>query len=250
MFFNIKYLSSDVDWCESNFTYCNEIAEMWNSLTSTSFAIFGIYGLYKMPIYNRSVFFFFLNNIFIGITSVLFHSTLSIEGQIMDEFSILFYAVCGIIYLEKYNEKYKKQTIIALLLVPLAVYIYPIMNRLLLLLVVAPYVLYLSKKNSHYLGTIDSKILNIILNTRYYFGLSVVCWVIDYLCFLPFGSHFIWHVLIAFVCYSLTVILQIVAYNRMNMYKNTLHIEYTKLMKIIEIPYLEFDEIPDIKNYV
>ena len=248
MSFNIDYMTSDVDWCEDNFTYCNEIAEMWNSLTSLVFSVFGIYGIYKMPISNYPIFFFFLNNVFIGITSVLFHSTLSIEGQILDEFSILFYTTCGIIYLEKYHITHKTQTIITLLFVPIAVYIYPIMNRLLLLTIAAPYVLYLSSKNSEYLGNIDREIINIILNTRFYFGLSVLCWIIDYLCFLPFGSHFIWHILIAYVCYSLTVILQIVVYNRINMYRDNLYIEYTTLMCIINIPYLDFVEMTNIKN--
>lgn len=232
----IKYLTSEIDWCEDNFVYCDKIAEMWNSLTSLAFVFFGLFGMYKMPIRTPSVYFFYLNNIFIGFASILFHSTLSIEGQILDEFSILFYIFNGVIYLERYYKKYRKLTVLSIISVPAIVYIYPIMNRL-LLFIVGLYVLYLSKRDSKYLGNIDNELFNIIKYSRISFGISLICWIIDYICFLPMSSHFIWHILIAYTCYTLTLILHVVSYNRHNLYKDLLHIKYTKYCKI---PYLEF----------
>ena len=237
-----KYLTSDVDWCEDNFVYCDKIAEMWNSLTSCAFVFFGLFGIYKMPIKKVPIYFFFANNIFIGLTSVFFHSTLSIEGQVLDEFSILFYTVNGIIYLEKYHRTHIYSTILAVTGIPIAVYVYPIMNRLLLFTCAVPYVLYIARKNRNYLATIDYEILNLIKYCKKSFAISFVCWIIDYLCFLPFSSHLFWHILVAYTAYTLTVILQIVSYNRYKLYKNLLHVKYTKYGMI---PYLEFDNYQD-----
>jgi len=237
----IKYLTSEIDWCEDNFVYCDKIAELWNSLTSGFFILFGLYGLYKMPIKNKYVYFFYSNNIFIGLTSILFHTTLSIEGQILDEFSILFYILNGVIYLEKFHKTHIKTTVLSIISVPFLVYIYPIMNRFFLFMT-APYVLYLAKKNTNYLKEIDKDIYKLICNSRLSFGISFICWIVDIICFLPIGSHFIWHILIAYSCYNLTVILQIIAYNRKSLYKNILHI---KFINYINVPYLEFNDKND-----
>ena len=115
----LQYLTSDVDWCEDNFVYCDKIAEIWNSLTSCVFIFFGLFGIYKMPIKSASIYFFFANNIFIGLTSILFHSTLSIEGQVLDEFSILFYIINGIIYLEKYHRTHIYLTVLVVTVIPI-----------------------------------------------------------------------------------------------------------------------------------
>jgi hypothetical protein len=236
-----EYLTSDVDWCEDNFVYCDKIAEMWNSITSGFFILFGLFGIYKMPIKTKSVYFFFVNNIFIGLTSILFHSTLSIEGQILDEFSILFHTLNGIIYLEKYHKTHKELSVLTVISMPLLVYVYPIMNRFFLFMMV-PYVLYLARKYMNYLKTIDEDIYLLIKYSKKSFYISFVCWIIDYICFMPISSHFIWHIFIAYSCYCLTIILQIISYNRRNLYKNLLHIEFTKYGKI---PYLEFNEYQD-----
>ena len=156
----IKYLSSDIDWCEDNFTYCDYIAEFWNSLTSLLFVMYGLFGLYKTPIKTYFTNILYFNNIFIGVTSVLFHSTLSIEGQILDEFSILFYIFIGLIYVQKYYIKYPFLTYISVPLLPLVVYMYPIMNRFLLFSISA-YVFKVCKDKRKELNEIDNELFNI-----------------------------------------------------------------------------------------
>ena len=241
----IKYQTSEIDWCEDNFVYCDTIAEFWNSLTSFIFVFFGLFGIYNIPISNKSVYFFFFNNIFIGLTSFLFHSTLSIEGQILDEFSILFYMLNGIIYLEKFHKTHLFYSILTISMVPILVYIYPIMNRFCLFMT-TPYILYISNKNYNYLISIDKDISKLIIISKVSFVSSFLCWIIDYLCFLPISSHFIWHILIAYSCYNLTVILEIISYNRRNFYKKKLHIKFTNYFYI---PYLEFDNYAEKLYY-
>ena len=83
-----KYLSSPMNWCEPKFLYSIYIAEFWNSITSLVFCLIGIYGYYihKDLGLNNTPWFLL---IMIGLTSFLFHLTLSFIGQFMDEFSII-----------------------------------------------------------------------------------------------------------------------------------------------------------------
>ena len=236
----IKYLSSDVDWCEDNFVYCNYIAEFWNTLTACTFIFFGLFGIYKAPINNNIVNIFYGNNIFIGITSILFHSTLSIEGQVLDEFSILLYFLFGSIYLNKHHIKYPKTCILFILLVPITVYIYPIMNRFLLLLI-GFYVFKMCLKEKNYLKNIDKELVSILYLTKRAFFISLFSWICDYICFLPISSHFIWHIYISYVTYLLTVLLQAIIYHRNNTY-NKLQIEYYKIL-YFKIPYMKVNDM-------
>ena len=128
----MKYLTSEIDWCENNFIFCDYIAEFWNTITSFFFIFYGLYGIYKIPIKKKEIYIFYLNNIFIGVTSVLFHGTLSIEGQILDELSIILYKVIGIIYLEKYYISNPLLSLISLIIIPPMVFVYPVVNRFLL----------------------------------------------------------------------------------------------------------------------
>jgi hypothetical protein len=224
----IKYLTSEIDWCENNFVYCNYIAEFWNSLTSCIFIIYGVFGIYKAPIKNNIVNIFYGNNIFIGLTSILFHSTLSIEGQILDEFSILLYILIGSIYLNKHHIKNPIISGLVLFLVPVVVYIYPIMNRF-LLFSIGFYIFNMCLKERDYLEKIDKKLVDILYLTRRSFFISLFSWIIDYLCFLPISSHFIWHIFISYVTYLLTVLLQGIIYHRNQKYKD-LYIKYYNLL--------------------
>lgn len=230
----IQYLSSEIDWCEDNFVYCNYIAEFWNSLTSCIFILYGIYGIYKSPVKNNIVNIFYGNNIFIGLTSILFHSTLSIEGQIADEFSILLYILLGSIYLNKHHINNPILSGLVLLTVPIIVYIYPIMNRF-LLFGIGFYIFKMCLRERDYLINIDKKLIDILYLTRRNFFISIFTWVIDYLCFLPISSHFIWHIFISHVAYLLTILLQGIVYHRNYKY-NDFCIKYNRIC-IFKIPY-------------
>ena len=83
-----EYLSSPMRWCESKFVYSIYIAEFWNSITSLVFCLMGIYGYYshkELGVNNAP----WILLIMIGLTSFLFHFTLSFIGQFLDELSII-----------------------------------------------------------------------------------------------------------------------------------------------------------------
>lgn len=83
------YNSSDIDWCEGNYHYFPAIVEFWNTLSSFSFVIFGIYGITNTLFSKIKTAYFLL--CVIGFTSAYFHSTLSLFGQLLDEVSILIF---------------------------------------------------------------------------------------------------------------------------------------------------------------
>jgi alkaline ceramidase len=109
-----KLLSSEVDWCEENYTVTPFIAEFWNtvrylqnakilhSFFFQSNAIFLIippilsikyknYGeVLKVPVgYVWSLL------TIVGLGSIYFHSTLSLVGQLVDEIAILWVIMCA-----------------------------------------------------------------------------------------------------------------------------------------------------------
>ena len=98
-----EYESSSINWCESNYYFSNFICEFnnsWSSLLYIYFAIYTIY-YYSKFINNYYIYFILFSSILVGITSYLFHSTLSIAGQLMDESSIILFIISSDITVNK-----------------------------------------------------------------------------------------------------------------------------------------------------
>lgn len=89
-----KYDSSPIDWCEENYVYSPYIAEFFNTVSSFAMIMCALYGRF---IYDRGEFRSFepvswviwVLMAFVGVGSVLFHGTLSVAGQILDELPIV-----------------------------------------------------------------------------------------------------------------------------------------------------------------
>ena len=95
-------MSQNHDLCEANYVWSSYIAEMWNTISSLSYIFLGVYGLnmYKLKWYRKIN---YISLIFIGIGSVIFHSTLNRFGQILDELSIVNAIYIGMIMINPTN---------------------------------------------------------------------------------------------------------------------------------------------------
>ena len=97
----LTYESSPVDWCEDNYTVSGNIAEFTNTISNILFFVIPIFCLgarvwnsYTKYISNGAyIQLFFL--IFIGVSSVYFHATLSLMGQLLDEVAIIWSLCLG-----------------------------------------------------------------------------------------------------------------------------------------------------------
>ena len=104
---SFSYLSSTIDWCETNYIMSNYICEFQNSFSSFAYCLLTYYQYrkYKNIIVNNKLFFnlLFINNFLLGLSSFLFHSTLSYIGQFLDEgFIVTFIFLINIIFSDKY----------------------------------------------------------------------------------------------------------------------------------------------------
>ena len=96
-------MSQIPDWCEKNYIWSIYIAEMCNTISSLNYIFLGVYGLkmYSKLKWYKNI--NYISLIFIGIGSVIFHSTLSRFGQILDELSILNAIYIGMIMINTNN---------------------------------------------------------------------------------------------------------------------------------------------------
>jgi len=191
-----EYLSSPIRWCESVqgiFLYSPYIVEYWNSITSLVFCFFAIYGYVSYKNYNKDNipwFLFFM----IGITSFLFHSTMSFTGQFLDELSIiLLLTYCLKIY---YNLNSYLYILLTCILSSIS-WFYPSMSPPMLLISGLSLILttYFSEKSPQLL---------LLWNTSFYIGMfAITMWLLDFLCFT--NTHMYWHIFVALSVYLLLV---------------------------------------------
>jgi dihydroceramidase len=84
-------VTSNVDWCERNYSHTSYIAEFYNTLSSLPMIWMGLVGMIecrrlRLPKqYGLSFFALFV----VGIGSVLFHSTLAYSAQLADELPMI-----------------------------------------------------------------------------------------------------------------------------------------------------------------
>lgn len=206
MFEIFNYNTSTVDWCESNYYFSPIICEFnnsWSSLLYSYFAFF-IYFTYNKYIYNKTIYSIIIASFMVGITSLLFHSTLSFAGQLMDEGSIVLFIIASDLAI---NMNYISTIIFSFFLILSLFYSY---YCRFILITLGSMIIY---------RTIQKIKLNMVLYPHFIFTLkqfilAIIIWLIDLLfCdYLLFATHFIWHIITSFALYNL-IILTIVLHN-------------------------------------
>lgn len=192
-----QYHSSELRWCEFQYTQSNYIVEFWNSVTSLFITLVGIYGLSKSS-KNAKMFYSLL--LFIGFASAYFHATLSFTGQLLDELGIT--AMMLMANYTIYSDDNIGLWLITIfgVIQLLVQFAYSEYNRFVLFL----YAILFVNKFWLALKSRDKK-------TRWYshitialFLMSVTCWICDfYICdrYSFFNFHGIWHIFIALTAY-------------------------------------------------
>jgi hypothetical protein len=82
---------STVDWCETNYNVLDFVAEFWNSVSGVAIAISAIYFKANNKVKELNRVFWLLMLVSVG--TILFHSTLLYEYQLLDEMPMLLIAM-------------------------------------------------------------------------------------------------------------------------------------------------------------
>ena len=200
-----NYFSSTIDWCEINNENSVIIVEFWNSISSLFISFLGAVGIYYYP--NTIILYHTL--IPIGITSFYFHATLSLLGQMLDEFFIAYSIVVSLHYIN-YNV-YRICNPYYLILINgaqiIILFVKPTLNRFILFMYAGYCYKIINNIKNTECTDLSLKYINIAQKV---FIMSACCWVIDYLCVIPINLHALWHVLIGvsatFIFHALRVI--------------------------------------------
>ena len=199
--YNLNYESSSIDWCEENYFVSNMICEFNNSWSSLLYIVFALFTLfnYSKFISNSFIYLIILSSILVGITSLIFHSTLSIGGQIMDESSIIMFIVTSDITL---NCNYCLSLIFCIMLI-LSLLI-PHYCRF-ILLGLGFFIIYNTVQNvkTNYYELWPHFIITLTI-----FTIAIIFWIVDMLfCdYLLFATHFIWHIFTSIALHNLIIL--------------------------------------------
>ena len=200
------YFSSTIDWCEINNENSVLIVEFWNSISSLFISVLGVIGVYY---YYPNAAILYHTLIPIGLTSFYFHATLSLFGQILDEFFIAYSIVISLHYINYYVCRICNPYYLILIngTQIIILFVNPTLNRFILF----AYAGYCYKIINHIKNNECADLpLKYITIAQKIFMMAVCCWLIDYLCVLPINLHALWHVLIGvsatFIFHALRVI--------------------------------------------
>lgn len=99
LFWSWQRGSSDVDWCEGNYTKSKYIAEFYNTISNILFFVLPPIAVFKYSNYalyiDAGIHVVFLLLVIIGAGSGYFHATLSLSGQLFDEWAIIWTGAAG-----------------------------------------------------------------------------------------------------------------------------------------------------------
>ncbi|XP_070496735.1 alkaline ceramidase-like [Chironomus tepperi] len=103
---SLEWHSSPVDWCEPNYAVVPYIVEYYNTLSNIVFLILPPLMMYLYRGYankiNSGIQIVWIFYMIVGASSMYFHGTLSLMGQLLDEISILWvYAIAVSLYCPK-----------------------------------------------------------------------------------------------------------------------------------------------------
>ena len=194
----MDYDTSPMIWCEDKYIYSEYIAELWNSVTSLIFTFLSIYGYiyHKDSFKDRKINLLWVFFGLIGITSFIFHTTLSFFGQFIDEVSINIFLTYALVMFYKINII---NFWIGVTFLSLICWYVPQFSPFILLS--SGFVLVYKTRNE-----IEDKNEHKYWNKGFNLGVtSIFFWIIDFICYIP--THMIWHILIAMCAYYYTVII-------------------------------------------
>ncbi|KAL7015249.1 hypothetical protein ACKWTF_016362 [Chironomus riparius] len=97
---SLEWHSSPVDWCEPNYAVVPYIVEYYNTLSNFAFLIFPPLMIYLYRGYankiSSGIHIVWIFYMIVGVSSMYFHGTLSLMGQLLDEISILWVYAIGV----------------------------------------------------------------------------------------------------------------------------------------------------------
>jgi len=208
----IGYQTSSVKWCESIYQNSNYICEFFNTLTGFSYIYFSFLlyknlklihkrNLHLSNIKNMSLTEFnnyniYVSTLLIGIFTVYFHGTLSLLGQLLDEFSIL--ALLLLFDVNHMNYLTLKIVIGFILFVKFSFF-----NRFMLF----GYGFYRSRYLFYdYYYNRNIKLKHLFIYGSCLFFLSTFVWILDlfYCDYLYISLHWLWHILSSYSLYLLS----------------------------------------------
>ncbi|XP_005190894.1 alkaline ceramidase [Musca domestica] len=211
--------SSPVDWCEENYLISGHIAEFVNTISNFLFLIFPPVLMYLFKEYGRfvtkGIHLLWALLIIVGLSSMYFHATLSLIGQLLDELAILwvFMAAYSLFCPKRYFPRFcrNNRRTFGLLMFTCAIIATvmsvwkPIVNAFVLMAMGVPtmYMLYRELRRVK-----DERVYRLGLRSTAVWGVAVLCWVSDrFFCCLKFPYlHGFWHVFIFIAAYTLLVV--------------------------------------------
>ena len=184
-----EYESSPNDWCENNYELTYFIAEFYNTIS----AIPMLYVAYLLWVPNDKMYACIVLGI--GVSTMIFHGTLNLFGQLFDEFCLILY----ISHLTFQTAPYLALPFIFLIFVCPEINAYMLMSTALFIIV------------AWYFNKIVLHIpLKTITRSCYFHGqntLIIICviagaiWIIDIACINGIHFHFVWHLISAYILY-------------------------------------------------
>jgi|GEM_PF-305534 len=220
-----QYDSSPIDWCEENYVHHPLIAEFWNSLSSFSMVVVAFiaprYFGQGVQEHEPNIWILWSLMVLVGIGSILFHGTLSVAGQVLDELPICLLAIFALFMLKplhKWNPTFRAVVFDWPFFVGLtcgstiACLLFPVLSHVFTLSFI-PTLLY------HFITEYTSASLvakkqakPVFIITMMSFALAFGCWLVDkFLCHelqLFLGGfnpqlHAWWHVVVSFTFWGL-----------------------------------------------
>lgn len=217
-------LSSEIDWCETNYAMLSTVAEFWNTVSNVLFFVIPPILLHLFRQYacqiGQGVNVVWILLMVVGLGSAIFHCTLSFVGQMLDELAILWVCTAAVAiwfpskYLPWHCGRWKFQYLLLIITViaSIAAFIEPRLNHFFLFSLGVPGIAFLAVELRR---CSCPRVYKVGLTATVWFVMGILCWCSDrFLCHVwrdvihfPY-LHSAWHVLVclgsymACVCYA------------------------------------------------